>query len=58
MMYAAKALTGFLVTFILGVLTTYGIDGGTSIQEALEILISAMLTGIFVYLVPNIPNRQ
>lgn len=50
----SKAIAAFIVPLVVGILAPLGISGETSVSEALTIGVTALLTAIAVYIVPNV----
>jgi len=49
----AKAIAAFVVPLILTLLTPFGIGADTSVSDALYLLLTAAITGLSVYIIPN-----
>lgn len=49
----AKAVAAFVTPFILTLFTPLGVDGDTTTSQFIELLITAALTAVAVYFIPN-----
>lgn len=48
-----KAIVAFITPMIVTLLIPFGITGDTTISSAVNIILTAILTGVSVYLIPN-----
>jgi hypothetical protein len=49
----AKAIAAFIVPFILTFLAPLGVGADTTVSDAIYLILTAVITSLTVYLVPN-----
>lgn len=49
----AKAIAAFVTPAIVSLLIPFGLDGNTTLESAINVLVLAGLTALSVYFIPN-----